>query len=93
MSSDRYTRAIDRAVRFLLPPTKPVGVHANLLNLKGIGMEKFEAPIQESLLQELIELWETIPELHTNEEWRRELPLWGSEKWRTPPVLCLIAYN
>ena len=36
-------------------------------------MEKFEAPIQESLLQELIELWETIPELHTNEEWRREL--------------------
>ena len=56
-------------------------------------MEKFEAPIQESLLQELIELWETIPELHTNEEWRRELPLWGSEKWRTPPVLCLIAYN
>ena len=36
-------------------------------------MEKFEAPIQESLLQELIELWETIPELPTNEEWRREL--------------------
>ena len=36
-------------------------------------MEKFEAPIQESLLQELIELWGTIPELHTNEEWRREL--------------------
>ena len=36
-------------------------------------MEKFEAPIQESLLQELIELWETIPELQTNEEWRREL--------------------
>ena len=36
-------------------------------------MEKFEAPIQESLLQELIELWEAIPELHTNEEWRREL--------------------
>ena len=29
-------------------------------------MEKFEAPIQESLLQELIELWGTIPELHTN---------------------------
>ena len=36
-------------------------------------MEKFEAPIQESLLQELIELWETIPELPTNEEWQREL--------------------
>ena len=36
-------------------------------------MEKFEAPIQESLLQELIELWDTIPELRTNEEWRREL--------------------
>ena len=36
-------------------------------------MEKFEAPIQESLLQELIELWDTIPELPTNEEWRREL--------------------
>ncbi len=36
-------------------------------------MEKFEAPIQESLLQELIELWETIPELQTNEEWQREL--------------------
>ena len=36
-------------------------------------MEKFEAPIQESLLQELIELWETIPELRTNEEWQREL--------------------
>jgi ribosomal protein S18 acetylase RimI-like enzyme len=36
-------------------------------------MEKFEAPIQESLLQELIELWETIPELHTNDEWQREL--------------------
>ena len=36
-------------------------------------MEKFEAPIQESLLQELIELWETIPELPTNEDWRREL--------------------
>ena len=36
-------------------------------------MEKFEAPIQESLIQELIELWETIPELHTNEEWQREL--------------------
>jgi hypothetical protein len=48
-------------------------VRANLLNLKGIGMEKFEAPIQESLLQGLIELWETILELHTNEEWRREL--------------------
>lgn len=36
-------------------------------------MEKFEAPIQESLLQELIELWETIPELPTNDEWQREL--------------------
>ena len=36
-------------------------------------MEKFEAPIQESLLHELIEFWETIPELQTNEEWRREL--------------------
>ena len=36
-------------------------------------MEKFEAPIQESLLQELIELWETIPELQTNDEWQREL--------------------
>lgn len=36
-------------------------------------MEKFEAPIRESLLQELVELWETIPELHTNEEWRSEL--------------------
>ena len=48
-------------------------MRANLLNLKGIGVEKFETPIQESLLQELIELWETIPDLHTNEEWRREL--------------------
>ena len=36
-------------------------------------MEKFETPIQESLLQELIELWETIPELQTNDEWQREL--------------------
>ena len=36
-------------------------------------MERVEAPIQESLLRELIELWETIPELRTTEEWRREL--------------------
>ena len=54
-------------------PYKLVGVRAKSLNHKGIGMEKFEAPIQESLLHELIELWEAIPELHTNEEWRREL--------------------
>jgi ribosomal protein S18 acetylase RimI-like enzyme len=36
-------------------------------------MEKFEAPLPEELVQELSEFWQTIPELHTNERWRREL--------------------
>lgn len=36
-------------------------------------MEKFEAPLAEALVQELDEFWQTIPELQTNERWRREL--------------------
>ena len=36
-------------------------------------MEKFEAPIPEALVQELIDLWQAIPELGPDERWRREL--------------------
>ena len=36
-------------------------------------MEKFEAPLPEELVQELSEFWQTIPELQTDERWRREL--------------------
>ena len=36
-------------------------------------MEKLEAPLPKELVQELSEFWQTIPELQTNERWRREL--------------------
>ena len=36
-------------------------------------MERVEAPLPEPLVQELSELWTTIPELPTTEAWRREL--------------------
>ena len=37
------------------------------------SMEKFEAPLPEELVQELSEFWQTIPELQTDERWRRDL--------------------
>ena len=36
-------------------------------------MERFEAPLPETLVQELIDLWQAIPELGPDERWRREL--------------------